>query len=941
MKVRNAVLLLILALVSTQIAAQNRDTTMAGSARGTVRDSVLNHFLKSATVSIYTPGDTLLDYQVTNTVGAFRFNGLPVGKALKLVVSNVGYGTVDRRFSIDKSTKSIDFKTVYVAPKANLLDEVAVAPPPVRMNGDTLEFNAAAFELDSNAVVQDLMRKIPNITLWGDGKITVNGREIKSLLVNGREFMGGDAKISIENIPKNAVEKIQVYNTVDNPQNRQDSVLHMNLKLKKGKDRGYFGKIGGAFGTDRRYETDLNVNLFSPRAQVSLVGAGNNVNKIPGDIQTLLRNSTFKGVGVELDYMPDFRTSGLHRPRSAGYSLTYDFRDLAERTQRGNVLSSEYFLSNDQTQRGSETQTTTSLNDRSEITDWNSTAGLAENRAHRFRNSYRFSKDRHRFDFSQKLDLADNRSSSDNASTSSGADGSPVSRSGQTGRTDENNKSFEFKAGLGFYPTMWDIDRRLSGFDLDYALNINDNQKERENRTDFTSFLDGTRDRSFDRSYNDRRQSVAHHLRFGLTEVMKLLFGPRKFGWFEADIANSLRLTDRKGDSHVFDRDGISGQRVRNAQLTNSTAYHSLVYEPSLRLNRTISRRLTNRYHKSLSFSIDLKQQLFGQRNRSDKDFQNIARSYANFVPAASVSFADNRYGDHRRSGSLRYENKISVPGIGQIAPLTDSADVYFLREVNPGLKEERTETVSFDFKHNNDSKDDFEYRLGGRYGKVHDRISDSVWVDEQNVRTVFMVNNSNNRTLGLNGGLSKAVKLKNGELQLNYRSEFEHASNPNLTNGGADMWTTDRYDNNLRLHYTHGSALAVEAKQQLTHFASRPANGNGTTFRTGNSATSVSVSFLFAKKMRINSNIAISRLTSTGSADIRYNIWNASAAYRLLKGDNLEIKLSALDLLRQNTAVVHRNNGNGLITFGTQRVLRQYFTFGMAYFPRRFGKKR
>jgi len=537
------------------------------------------------------------------------------------------------------------------------------------------------------------------------------------------------------------------------------------------------------------------------------------------------------------------------------------------------------------------------------------------------------------------MDLVDNRSSSENSSASSAPDGSPVSRSGQTGRTDENNRSFAFRAGIGRYSTMWDIDRRFSGFNLDYALDIEDNRKERENRTDFTSFLDGPRDRSFDRSYSERGQRVAHSLHFGLTELMKLLFGTGKFGWFEADMENSLRLTDRKSSSNVFDRDGISDQTVENTNLTNGTAYRSLVYEPVLRLNRTIRRRLTNRYDKSLSFSIDLKQQLFDQRNRSDKDFQNIDRSYANFIPAAGIRFADNRYGDYRRSLSLDYENKIGVPEIRQIAPLTDSADVYFLRAANPRLKEERTETVSFTFRHNNDSKDDFEYRLGGRYGRTHDRVSDSTWVDEQNVRTVFMVNNGRNRTFGLNGALSKAIKLKSGELQLNLGSAFENASNPNLTNGSADMWTTDRFDNSLRVHYTLGSALAVEAKQQFSNFASRPANGIGSAFRTGNSATSVSASFHFSKKVRINSNIAISRLRSTGSADVRYSIWNASAAYRLLKGDNLEIKLSALDLLRQNTAIVQRNQ-NGVITFGTQRVMQQYFTFGLSYYPRRFGKE-
>jgi len=117
MDIRHAVLLFVFGLVSTPILAQNSDTTMTGTAKGIVRDSVRNHVLKSATVAIYTACDTLLDYQVSNNIGAFRFNGLPVGRALKLVVSNVGYGPAERPFRIDRSTKGLDFKVVYVAQK--------------------------------------------------------------------------------------------------------------------------------------------------------------------------------------------------------------------------------------------------------------------------------------------------------------------------------------------------------------------------------------------------------------------------------------------------------------------------------------------------------------------------------------------------------------------------------------------------------------------------------------------------------------------------------------------------------------------------------------------------------------------------------------------------------------------------------------------------------
>ncbi len=145
------------------------------------------------------------------------------------------------------------------------LDEVIVtAIAPMRMNGDTLEFNADAFRLDSNATTEDLMRRLPGFTVWGDGDITYNGKKISSILVNGKPFLGGDFSVITQNLPKNSVDKVQLYQQ-KNESNPLDSTMNANIKLKKEVDVGFFGKLSGGLGTNKRYAADGMLGYFNKK----------------------------------------------------------------------------------------------------------------------------------------------------------------------------------------------------------------------------------------------------------------------------------------------------------------------------------------------------------------------------------------------------------------------------------------------------------------------------------------------------------------------------------------------------------------------------------------------------------------------------------------------------------------------------------------------------
>src|ERR1700722_7037441 len=277
-----------------------------GAVKGAVKDSLHNIMLQSATVAVYKVSDSaLIKYQLTNTFGEFQLANLPLNTKLKVVVSYIGYKSISSAFVLMAENNLLSLKTFNLERTADSMQEVFVIPP-VRLNGDTLEFNAAAFSLDKNAVAEDLLKKLPGVIVWGDGTITVNGKQNKQLLVEGKPFFGDDARIATQNLPKDAIQKVQVYTEQLNPYNPLDSITTVNIKLRSKAKKGHFGEIGGGYGTDKQYEAEGSLNVYSPRDLFGVAAASNNVNKVANDIYTLMRNNTFKGVSATVDYQPDF-----------------------------------------------------------------------------------------------------------------------------------------------------------------------------------------------------------------------------------------------------------------------------------------------------------------------------------------------------------------------------------------------------------------------------------------------------------------------------------------------------------------------------------------------------------------------------------------------------------------------------------------------------------
>ena len=176
---------------------------------------------------------------------------------------------------------------------------------------------------------------------------------------------------------------------------------------------------------------------------------------------------------------------------------------------------------------------------------------------------------------------------------------------------------------------------------------------------------------------------------------------------------------------------------------------------------------------------------------------------------------------------------------------------------------------------------------------------------------------------------------MKDNQFEFRATSELNYAYNPSFLNSVPILLKSLYAYNKLSMNYTYKAWLQFGGWQSIQSNSTRQTSSSR--FNYTNYSTTANAAVNWPKSVYWSSNIAFNRSVSSYSAPINYAIWNANLVYRFLKGSNAEIKLSALDLLHQNTSIINTGSSNS-VTRGTVNVLQQYFMFSMAYYPRKFG---
>ncbi|WP_222167383.1 TonB-dependent receptor [Edaphocola aurantiacus] len=254
--------------------------------KGQVTDSLYSR-LGGASISLLDPSDsTLVTFGITNAQGFYTLTAVKEGSYL-LQVALMGYYTQYKSITVnDQMTTDLGIQVLAENEQGSVLDEVIVSGEkiPIRLKGDTLEYNAGSFKVKPDAVVEDLLKKMPGIEVDKNGNIKSMGKAVNKILVDGKEFFGDDPKVATKNLPADAVDKVQafekksdasLFSGIDDGEREQT----LNLVLKDGKKTGYFGETKAGGGTPEKYEASLKAFKFRPKSQLAAMGMLNNINK--------------------------------------------------------------------------------------------------------------------------------------------------------------------------------------------------------------------------------------------------------------------------------------------------------------------------------------------------------------------------------------------------------------------------------------------------------------------------------------------------------------------------------------------------------------------------------------------------------------------------------------------------------------------------------------
>ncbi|HLZ89730.1 MAG TPA: carboxypeptidase regulatory-like domain-containing protein, partial [Puia sp.] len=297
--------LLFLLILSLAFATHSfSQSNTRGSVKGVLVDTAGGRQpLVNATISI-TPlgGDsTDAEYTVSGKGGVFQIKGIRVGQ-YKLLITYEGYQHIDRRVNISDSTPVVDLATLFMNRADNMLAEVVIQRPPLGIKKDTVEYNAGSFATKPNAVAEDLLKKLPGVTVDNSGTVTAHGETVQRILVDGKRFFSDDPKLATRNLPPDIIDKIQVFDDLSDQSkftgfDDGNRVKTINIVTKKNSRKGYFGRVVGAGGTNEDYDESVNMHRFDGNQQLSLLGQGNDINKQNFTPQDIFGNNGGGGGG--------------------------------------------------------------------------------------------------------------------------------------------------------------------------------------------------------------------------------------------------------------------------------------------------------------------------------------------------------------------------------------------------------------------------------------------------------------------------------------------------------------------------------------------------------------------------------------------------------------------------------------------------------------------
>ncbi|MCD2425028.1 TonB-dependent receptor family protein [Niabella pedocola] len=908
-----------------------------GKITGLVTDSVSHTPLESATVTVFRKDSGMVSYKLTDKNGNYLLENLPVSDTLLLDISYVGYRSYRQPLQLSRS--KTDTINASLAIGFDEKDNVTVtAMIPVKMEGDTLVINPAAFKMKPDAVAEELLTQVPGVVVWSDGSITVNGRQVKNLLVDGKQFMGSsDPKIATQNLPKTAIDKIQLYQEYDRSKigqqkTAQDSVLTMNIKLKEESKKGYFGKLTAGYGTGDHYEGNLSYQVYDKKRSLGIGGGINNINKNIGNLQELFQNSTYRTYNPNLDYVGQFGSNGLNRNHSIGAVYTQDLNKISNSRQNNRITFNYNQSGTNAYITNLNLQNRTALDNPQFIKD----EGVQNNSGNKHIFGVDYSKTSSYNDRLQVNGNAElNQDHGNSKQFTEVKDPKGVLQSTNNVQTVSSGRSNKESLSFIYGKSDWEYPLRNINFNIDG--NHYGSATERDVTSRFQSLTEAGKDTAYNRHYKNDNDGLNITGTIDYGGFKRLLLGRYNLWGIDLKLSQWFNYNKQVNNSLVSDFDSTTQQLVVNNRLTNSNTKELLEYTPYLSATKSF-----NKWNEQMSRWINISASIFddlkAEKNHSSIAERNLNRSFQFLRYEGNINYSYSKRNKYRSYSNLSYKKNFEFASIDQLYTITDDINAYTIRYGNPYLKNRINHMLSMYASFNTENQKSpysFNGDLNGGYRKTLDPVTDSIINDNSGKRFYYYTNADKSFNTNFNYHINISRKLGKSTLQLMYNGSQNYSVLPNYIDGVYTNSRNNSVSNNFNLQFSLRSILVLTVGESFQSYKSKQTANGLSSFRNTGSTTKFGATLNLPKSFTFSSTFNI---TDNSGLEKTMLLWNAFATYRFMK-QQAECKFSAMDILKRYQNISNNVNIDGTTTRITNG-LQQYFLLTFSYYPRKFGKK-
>ena len=910
------IFLLILSILSLGFSAFSQEGFQVN---GKLIDTLGNPVAR-ATVGVYIAGGKDTIKTLSNNVGFFLIKGIPQRKFV-LSIASLGYGTKLKAYTIPEGEEVLKLDSIKLIQEYSSMQEIVISTPPIIVKEDTVEYKADSFRLKPNAMVEDLLKKMPGIEVDKNGNITAQGKTVSRVRVNGKDFFSNDPKAATQQLSADMIDKVQViddYGDLANVSGIKDGEPDkiINLQLKKDRNKGVFTRTVVGGGTDDRYAGTANVNVFNNETQVSVFGGANNNNTSTFNFDGGSNNSgggNFGGGGARAFQVNVGGNNqggiggneGIRVSNSMGMNFRRDFKE-----KKGSVYGN-YSYSERNTDVSREVASQNFFESTKFLNSQN-TQSLSNSRNHRASINVEWNIDSFNYiKFIPEFTIRDNDS----------------------------------RSGSEFDYLRNDIDLTSNGINDDTSYSKSPN---------FNGSL------IFNHKFKKRGRNLSVNIGGGLNstdgEALKLNITNNYFPTLSAIVLDQKILTDNRSNNYnirlnysepimkdryldfIYAYSRSYTRNDRNTEVldanTNSYLFSDLLsneFENDF-INQRIGTNLRT-VKKKYNYSLGASAQPVDQRG---KTFNSTGQTvYApikrlNLLPSANFAY------NFTRNKTLRffYNGNARTPSFTQLQPVTDVSNPQYQTKGNPELKPEQAHVFSMTFNNLNFLTGQT-FFVGANYNFVNNQI----------------VNNT--KRLGANGSQLTSYDNVNGNYTVsgfynfskpwNNRTHIISANGVIAYNNNISLIDSQRnigknllLSQGLKYEFNWKDWLEIDfggryGLNKVTYTLPGQPNVNYTSWTlTNNSRVDIPGGIVFRHDLEYIINKGLS-----SSVNQNIVLLNASLEKTLFKKKNGIFRLSGFDIFKQNQAIARTINGNNIVDTRVNRLTR-YFMMSFIY---RFNK--